>query len=71
MRGATPSIAPGLAGVYSIDLRWSPDNTRRPAGGCAARDLHRDPGAAGAAAQAGTAPTDVLVIDSAERPEEN
>jgi uncharacterized protein (TIGR03435 family) len=61
----------GLAGVYSIDLRWSPDNTAGlPADAppeifTAAREQ------LGLRLQASTAPTEVLVIDSAERPDEN
>ena len=61
----------GLAGVYSIDLRWSPDNgAGLPADAppeifAAAREQ------LGLRLQAATAPTEVLVIESAERPEEN
>ena len=61
----------GLAGVYSIDLRWSPDNAAGlPADAppeifTAAREQ------LGLRLQAATAPTEVLVIESAERPEEN
>jgi uncharacterized protein (TIGR03435 family) len=61
----------GLVGVYRIDLRWSPDNTAGlPADAppeifTAAREQ------LGLRLQASTAPTEVLVIDSAERPEEN
>ena len=61
----------GLEGVYRIDLRWSPDNVAGlpsdapPEIFTAAREQ------LGLRLQASTAPTDVLVIDSAERPEEN
>jgi uncharacterized protein (TIGR03435 family) len=61
----------GLAGVYRIDLRWSPDHSvglpadAPPEIFTAAREQ------LGLRLQASTAPTDVLVIDSAERPEEN
>jgi uncharacterized protein (TIGR03435 family) len=60
-----------LAGVYSIDLRWSPDNVAGlPADAppeifTAAREQ------LGLRLQAATAPTEVLVIESAERPDEN
>ena len=61
----------GLSGVYRIELLWSPDN----AAGLPA-DAPPEIFAAlreqlGLRLQAGTAPTEVLVIDSAERPEEN
>ena len=61
----------GLAGVYSIDLRWSPDNVAGlPADAppeifTAAREQ------LGLRLQASTAPGEVLVIESAERPDEN
>ena len=60
-----------LAGVYSIDLRWSPDNTAGlpadapPEIATAVREQ------TGLRLHAATAPTEVLVIDSAERPEDN
>ena len=61
----------GLTGVYRIDLRWSPDNNvalpadAPPEIATAVREQ------LGLRLQAATAPTEVLVIDSAERPEEN
>jgi uncharacterized protein (TIGR03435 family) len=61
----------GLAGVYSIDLRWSPDNVAGlPADAppeifTAAREQ------LGLRLQASTARAEVLVIESAERPDEN
>ena len=61
----------GLSGVYSIDLRWSPDNVAGLPADAPPEIFTAIREQLGLRAQAGTAPTDVLVIDSAERPDEN
>ena len=61
----------GLSGVYSIDLRWSPDNVAALPADAPPEIFTAIREQLGLRAQAGTAPTEVLVIDSAERPEEN
>lgn len=61
----------GLSGVYSIDLRWSPDNTAGLPADAPPEIFTAVREQLGLRAQAGTAPTEVLVIDSAERPQEN
>jgi uncharacterized protein (TIGR03435 family) len=61
----------GLAGVYSIDLRWSPDNSAGLPADAPPEIITAVREQTGLRLQAATAPTEVLVIDSAERPEEN
>jgi uncharacterized protein (TIGR03435 family) len=61
----------GLAGVYSIDLRWSPDNSAGLPADAPPEIITAVREQIGLRLQAATAPTEVLVIDSAERPEEN
>jgi uncharacterized protein (TIGR03435 family) len=61
----------GLAGVYSIDLRWSPDNSAGLPADAPPEIFTASREQLGLRLQAATAPTEVLVIDSAERPEEN
>jgi uncharacterized protein (TIGR03435 family) len=61
----------GLAGVYRIDLRWSPDNTAGLPADAPPEIITAVREQLGLRLQAATAPTQVLVIDSAERPEEN
>jgi len=61
----------GLAGVYSIDLRWSPDNTAGLPADAPPEIVTAVREQLGLRLQAATAPTQVLVIDSGERPEEN
>lgn len=61
----------GLAGVYSIDLRWSPDNSAGLPADAPPEIITAVREQIGLRLQASTAPTEVLVIDSAERPEEN
>ena len=61
----------GLAGVYSIDLRWSPDNGAALPADAPPEIITAVREQIGLRLQAATAPTEVLVIDSAERPEEN
>ena len=60
-----------LAGVYSIDLRWSPDNSAGLPADAPPEIITAVREQLGLRLQAATAPTEVLVIDSAERPEEN
>jgi len=61
----------GLAGVYSIELRWSPDNVAGLPADAPPEIFTAIREQLGLRAQAATAPTDVLVIDSAERPADN
>jgi len=61
----------GLAGVYSIDLRWSPDNAAGLPADAPPEIVTAAREQLGLRLQAATAPTEVLVIDSAERPDEN
>ena len=61
----------GLTGVYSIDLRWSPDNVAGLPADAPPEIFTAIREQLGLRAQAATAPTEVLVIDSAERPDEN
>ena len=61
----------GLFGVYSIDLRWSPDNVAGLPADAPPEIFTAIREQLGLRAQAATAPTEVLVIDSAERPDEN
>ena len=61
----------GLAGVYRIDLRWSPDNTPGLAADAPPEIFTAVREQLGLRLQAATAPTEVVVIDSAERPETN
>jgi uncharacterized protein (TIGR03435 family) len=60
-----------LPGVYSIDLRWSPDNTAGLAPEAPPEIFTAVREQLGLQLRATTAPTEVLVIDSAERPDEN
>jgi uncharacterized protein (TIGR03435 family) len=60
-----------LAGVYRIDLRWSPDNVAGLPADAPPEIFTAIREQLGLRAQAATAPTEVLVIDSAERPDEN
>jgi uncharacterized protein (TIGR03435 family) len=60
-----------LAGVYSIDLRWSPDNVAGLPAEAPPEIVTAVREQLGLRLQAATAPTEVLVIDSAERPDEN
>jgi uncharacterized protein (TIGR03435 family) len=61
----------GLAGVYRIDLRWSPDNTPGLPADAPPEIFTAVREQLGLRLQAATAPTEVVVIDSAERPETN
>jgi uncharacterized protein (TIGR03435 family) len=61
----------GLAGVYSIELRWSPDNVAGLPADAPPEIFTAIREQLGLRAQAATAPTEVLVIDSAARPDEN
>jgi len=61
----------GLAGVYRIDLRWSPDSTPGLPADAPPEIFTAVREQLGLRLQAATAPTEVVVIDSAERPKEN
>jgi uncharacterized protein (TIGR03435 family) len=61
----------GLSGVYSVELRWSPDNAAGLPADAPPEIFTAVREQLGLRLQAATAPTEVLVIDSAERPEEN
>ena len=61
----------GLAGVYSVELRWSPDNTAGLPADAPPEIVTAVREQLGLRLQAATAPTEVLVIDSAQRPDEN
>jgi uncharacterized protein (TIGR03435 family) len=61
----------GLAGVYSLDLRWSPDNLAGLPADAPPEIASAIREQLGLRLQPATAPTEVLVIDSAERPDEN
>jgi uncharacterized protein (TIGR03435 family) len=61
----------GLAGVYRIDVRWSPDNGAGLSADAPPEIFTAVREQLGLRLQAATAPTEVVVIDSAERPEEN
>ena len=61
----------GLAGVYRIDLTWSPDSSAGLPADAPPEIFTAVREQLGLRVQAATAPTEVLVIDSAERPEEN
>lgn len=61
----------GLAGVYSIDLRWSSDNTDGLPADAPPEIFTAVREQLGLRLQAATASTQVLVIVSAERPETN
>ena len=60
-----------LTGVYRIELRWSPDNTPGLPADAPPEIFTAVREQLGLRLQAATAPTEVVVIDSAERPEEN
>jgi len=61
----------GLAGVYRIELLWSPDNAAGLPADAPPEIFTAVREQLGLRLQASTAPTEVLVIDSAARPEEN
>jgi len=61
----------GLTGVYSIELRWSPDNVPGLPADAPPEIFTAVREQLGLRLQPATAPTEVVVIDSAERPEEN
>jgi uncharacterized protein (TIGR03435 family) len=61
----------GLSGVYRIELLWSPDNAATLPADAPPEIFTAVREQLGLRLQASTAPTQVLVIDSAERPEEN
>jgi uncharacterized protein (TIGR03435 family) len=61
----------GLAGVYSLELRWSPDSATAPPPDAPPGMFTAVREQLGLRLQATTAPLDVLVIDSAERPDGN
>ena len=59
----------GLAGVYSIDLKWTTDAAAGQPADAPPEIFTALPEQLGLRLKAATAPTQVLVIDSAERPE--
>lgn len=59
----------GLAGVYRIELRWSPDNAAGLPADAPPEIFTAVREQLGLRLQAATAPTDVVVIDSAQPPE--
>lgn len=61
----------GLSGVYRIELLWSPDNAAGLPADAPPEIFTAVREQLGLRLQAATAPTEVLVIDAAERPEEN
>jgi uncharacterized protein (TIGR03435 family) len=61
----------GLPGVYRIDLKWSPDNSAGLPADAPPEIFTAVREQLGLRLQAATALTEVVVIDSAERPEEN
>jgi uncharacterized protein (TIGR03435 family) len=61
----------GLTGVYRIELHWSPDNTAGLPADAPPEIVTALREQLGLRLQAATAPTEVLVIDSAERPEDD
>jgi uncharacterized protein (TIGR03435 family) len=61
----------GLPGVYRIDLKWSPDNSAGLPADAPPEIFTAVREQLGLRLQAATASTEVVVIDSAERPEEN
>jgi len=61
----------GLTGVYSIELHWSPDNTPGLPADAPPEIFTAVREQLGLRLQPATAPTEVVVIDSAERPETN
>jgi len=61
----------GLPGVYRIELRWSPDNSAGLPDDAPPEIFTAVREQLGLRLQAATAPTEVVVIDSAERPAEN
>ena len=61
----------GLEGVYRIEVRWSPDNGAGLPADAPPEIFTAVREQLGLRLQAATAPTEVVVIESAERPEEN
>ncbi len=61
----------GLAGVYAIDLKWTPDAAAGQPADAPPEIFTALREQLGLQLKAATAPTQVLVIDSAERPEAN
>jgi len=60
-----------LEGVYRIEMRWSPDNGAGSPADAPPEIFTAVREQLGLRLQAATAPTEVVVIESAERPEEN